>query len=131
MRILALFVLASMASSCTFHSTAREWHGRVGGNGNPVYVKSTTNVGFNLGIIIPLFGSTEISSMVGDMTQEIANEDGDRVRIIESSAENYWYGFPPFTWVITPVLTTVTADYEPTAAQLAADSAARAAEQEQ
>ncbi len=117
--ILALLLVSSTA--CTFHSTAKRWNDRVGANGNPVYVKSTTNFGLNLGIILPLFGSTEIDSMVHDMTGEIADENGDRVRIIESAAENYWYGWPPFTWIITPVLTTVTADYEPSAEQRAAD----------
>ena len=50
-------------------------------------------------------------------------EKGDVDRMIESSTENYWYGFPPFTWILTPVITTVTADYEPSPDVLAKDLA--------
>ncbi len=118
------------ASSCTFHSTATHFNGRVGPDGQPIFVKSTTNVGFNTLIAIPLVGATAIDSMVDRMTSEIADESGDFVRIIESSSENYWYGFPPFTWILTPVITTVTADYRPSAQAIreneAADTAAAA-----
>lgn len=101
-------------ASCTFHSTAKHFNGRVDQDGKHIYVRSTTNVGFNLGIILKLFGATDMDSMVDQMTASIAEEGGDRVRIIETSTENYWYGFPPFTWILTPVITTVSADYQPT-----------------
>ncbi len=85
----------------------------MGPNGKPVYVKSTTNVGVNGAVFIPLIGSTNIDRMVADLTKEIAEENGNNVRLIETDTEIYWYGFPPFTWIVTPVVTTVTADYEP------------------
>ena len=125
LRTLSLLTIIAMSFGCAFHSTATNWNGRVGPNGKPVYVKSTTNVGFNLAIIIGLLGSTDIHTMVEETTSEIAEEGGDTVRIIQSATENYWYGFPPFTWVITPVITTVAAEYEPTAEQLAEDKKAR------
>ena len=128
MKALSLALLALLLGSCTFHSTARHWNGRVGLNGKPVYVKSTTNVGFNFAIILPFLGATEIDSMVGELTSDIAKEDGNKVRVIESGSENYWYGFPPFTWIITPVITTVTADYEPSAVVLEKDLAEQAKE---
>jgi hypothetical protein len=92
-------------------------------------VKSHTNVGFNLFIGIPLFGSTSLPREIDTMTDEIATEKGDTVRMIQSSSENYWYGFPPFTWIITPVITTVTADYEPASDVLAKDVAEQDKEQ--
>ena len=106
-----LFLLATLPS-CTLHSTATHWNGRVGADGKPVQVKSTKNVGVNAAVVIPLLGSTSIDKMVNDLTAEIASENGDRVRLIETDTEVYWYGFPPFTWIITPVVTTVTADYQ-------------------
>ena len=57
--------------------------------------------------------------MIDELTEEISEEDGDKVRIIQSSSENYWYGFPPVTWILTPVITTVAADYEPSDTVLA------------
>jgi len=41
--------------------------------------------------------------MVDDLTESIAAEGGDRVRIIKGDSENYWDGFPPITWILTPV----------------------------
>ncbi|MEM9382324.1 MAG: hypothetical protein AAGB93_20390 [Planctomycetota bacterium] len=113
-----------LASSCAFHSKATSWNGRVGPNGEPIFVRSTTNVGLNLLILVKLFGDTDTTGMIDELTEEIAEENGDKVRIIQSSSENYWYGFPPFTWIVTPVVTTVTADYEPTAEELAKRDAA-------
>ena len=121
-RLLAVLLISAL-SGCGFHSTATHWHERVGPNGRPVYVKSTSNVGVNAFIILRLFGATNIDRMIGKVTEEIAAEGGDNVRIIQSSSENYWYGFPPFTWILTPVITTVAADYEPTAETIAKNKA--------
>lgn len=119
---LALLVLAGLVlQGCAFHSTAREWNGLVGESGEPTYMKSTTNVGVNLFVVFTVLGSTNVPRMVDELTAEIAAEGGDRVRIIQSESENYWYGFPPLTWFVTPVVTTVAADYAPSEATLADD----------
>jgi len=125
MRILAPLVLAlaALTSSCALHSTATHWNERVGPHGEPVYVKSTTKIGLNLFIGIKLLGATDSDGMVDEVTQEIARENGDRVRIIQSSTENYWYGFPPFTWILTPVISDVAAEYQPSEERLAQDQA--------
>lgn len=118
--------LALLSAGCTFSSTASEWHGRVGSDGKPVYIKSHTNVGFNLLILLPFVGRTSLPTQIEKITDEIAAEGGDTVRMVESTTENYWYGFSPFTWIITPVVTTVTADYHPSAAVMSKDEAERA-----
>lgn len=118
-------LLAILTSSCALHSTATHWNGRVGPNGEPIFVKSTTNIGLNLLVVVRLVGGTDIDGMIDELTEEIAEEDGDRVRIIQSSSENYWYGFPPLTWILTPVITTVAADYEPSDTVLAETREAR------
>ena len=113
MRSLLVALVALLCASCTLPSTARRWNGRVGPNGKPVYLKSTTHVGLNFGIILPFVGHTSISSMVDQVTAHIAEEKGDHVRVVETSSENYWYGIPPLTWIFTPIVTRVTAEYEP------------------
>lgn len=119
-RFLSLLAVAitSLLTSCTFHSTATHWNGRTGPNGKPVYVKSATNVGINGAIVVPVLGNTNIDAMVNGLTREIATENGNRVRVIETDTMNYWHGFPPFTWIVTPVVTTVTAEYEPQVQQV-------------
>jgi len=112
-RALIFPFLLLLAAGCTMHTTATRWNGRVGPDGEPVHVKSTTNIGFNLLVFIPLIGGTTIDRMIDTITADIAAEQGNRVRLIETTSENYWYGFPPFTWIITPVITTIAADYQP------------------
>jgi hypothetical protein len=104
-------------------STSKQWNGRVGPNGKAVYVKSHTNVGLNIGIFIPVLGATTLPKEIDKLTKELEIEQGNVVRLIQSSTDNYWYGYPPFSWVLTPVITTVTADYEPSPAVLAKDLA--------
>jgi len=33
------------------------------------------------------------------------------VRIVQGTEESHFYGFPPFSWVVTPVISTVSAEY--------------------
>jgi hypothetical protein len=107
---LALFLATT---ACSFHSTATHWNGMYDADGKPVFVKTTTNVGFNLLILLPIAGNTTIDSMIDETTAEIAREGGSRVRLVQSGSENYWYGWSPFTWVLTPVVTDVVIEYEP------------------
>ena len=90
-----------------------------------MFVKTTTNIGVNLLVILPLLGNTSIDTMLDETTGAIASEGGDRVRVIQSGSENYWYGWSPFTWIITPIVTDVALEYEPSAetiSKLEADS---------
>lgn len=123
--ILLLFLLLAVAmlGSCAFHSTATHWHGRVGQDGQPVFLKVTTNVGFNLLILIPLLGGVTIDSMIDEAAQEIAEEGGDYVRVFQTTSENYWYGLPPITWILTPVITNVSMEYRPSEKVLAEELA--------
>jgi len=120
MRLIALALpLSLLAAGCAFHSTATQWNGCVGPDGEPVFVKNSTSVGFNLFILLKIVGGTNTPGLIDEVTKEIAGESGDHVRMVESSTENYWYGFPPFTWILTPVISTVTAEYRPSEAELA------------
>lgn len=109
---LALVPLAG----CSFHNTARAWNGLVGADGEPVFYTSTTKVGVRFLVIIPLFGNLEVDGMIDDVTQEIAAAGGDHIRIVQGTTEAYWYGFPPVTWVFTPVVSRVDADWRPSKA---------------
>lgn len=116
-RLLNLLCTA-LLGSCAFHTTATQWHGLVGFDGKPIFVKGTTNVGMNLFILIPLFGNVTIDTMLEETAIEIAKSGSDGIRVIQTNAEVYWYGFPPFTWVITPVVTNVAIEYHPSPAEL-------------
>jgi len=107
------FGIGFLLSGCAFQSTAKNWHGLTGYDGKPTYYKKTSKVAFNLLVVVPFIGNIGVDGMVEELTEDISEEKGNKVRIVQGSSENYWYGFPPFTWFITPVVTTVTAEYKP------------------
>ncbi len=113
--------------SCTFHSTATRWNGVLDDGAQPVFVKTTTSVGVNLAVLLPLVGSTSLETMIDEATAEIAAAGGSRVRLVQSSSENYWYGWSPFTWIITPIVADLVVEYTPSAAEREAAEARAAA----
>jgi hypothetical protein len=114
-----------LLGGCTFYSTARIWHSRVGPGGEPVFYRSASKVGINLFVLLPFLGRTDIEEMVDLMTESIADEDGDVVRVVQAGSENYWYGFSPLTWLVTPVISSIDVEYRPSAAELAKVKAER------
>ena len=108
-------LMVMMSSSCALHGTADNWNGLVNQAGKEVYLDSTTKVGFNFLMVIPGLGRTSLDGMVEEATKNISKQNGNFVRVIQGSTENYWYGFPPFTWIFTPVLSTLTVDYRQSA----------------
>ena len=111
--LIAVIGLSQIISGCAIHSTARDWNDLSGVDAPHRYYRTTTRIGMNLLVGIPLFGDTSIDRMVKDLTESIAAEDGSRVRIVEGKRENYWYGFTPVTWIFTPIKYTVAAEYTP------------------
>ena len=126
---LLVLLLGTGLASCTFYSTATHWNSRVGPNGKPVFYRSATRVGINLLVLLPFLGPTDIDEMVDVMSANVAESGGDVVRVVQAGTENYWYGFSPLTWLVTPVVSTIDVEYEPSPAELeevrAKDAAAR------
>ncbi len=111
--LIAVMALSRIISGCVMHSTAKNWNDLSGVDDPHRYYRTTTRVGMNLLVGIPVLGDTSIDRMVKDLTKSIAAEDGSRVRIVEGKRENYWYGFTPVTWIFTPIKYTVAAEYTP------------------
>lgn len=129
LRGMAAALLCAIAG-CSFHTTATQWHGLRDEDGRPVFAKTSTNVGFNLLVLLPLFGNTTLDTMIEEVSGEIAAQGGDRVRLVQTGAENYWYGWSPFTWIVTPVVTEVVIEYEPSAEALQAATEEATAQQQ-
>ena len=127
-QLLALATLAGAVSGCAFSTTARDWNGLDGQNGEPKYYLKTSKVGLNLFVAVPFLGDMGIEGLTRDMTEEVKQEGGNQVRIVEGTTESYFYGWPPFTWIITPVVSTVSAEYAPSPARYAVDQAKLAEE---
>ncbi len=118
-RILALTASATLCS-CAYHRTATEWNGHVGADGQPVFVQTSTYWGLHFFVAVPLLGETSIDQMVADATLQIEPGDGDHLRIVETESNNYWWSVPPLSWLFTPMLTSVSIEYRPSPAAVAA-----------
>ena len=118
-------------AGCAFSTTAKDWNGLKGQHDNPTYYMSTTKVGLKLLIVVPFLGDMGIAGLTRDLTEEVKEQGGNEVRIVEGASESYFYGWPPFTWIVTPVVSTVSAEYLPNPEQYARDQAEIAAEAEE
>ena len=112
--LLNLSLLVLGLSGCAFSTVAKDWNGLKGPEDKPTFYMTTMKVGLNLFIAVPFFGNMDIDGLTRDVTAYIKEQGGDEVRIVQGTTENYFYGWPPFTWIITPVISTVSAQYQPT-----------------
>ncbi|HEX5052314.1 MAG TPA: hypothetical protein VFZ65_11110, partial [Planctomycetota bacterium] len=66
----------ALLAGCAFHSTATHWNGHLGADGQPVWVMTSSYVGCNLAILVPLLGRTTIDEMVDAATRRISAQGG-------------------------------------------------------
>lgn len=113
-RCRSLIVLGlALLSGCALHTKATRWHGHVGPDGKPVFALTSTYVGLNLGVLLPFVGNTAIDGMVDESTEWIRKHEGSHLRLVETESNNYWWAIPPVSWVVSPVLTSITFEYRP------------------
>lgn len=98
---------------CTFHSTATQWHGCTGPNGRPLQLQTTTIVGANAFLLLPFVGDPRTDNLVAKATAELARLGHRDVRVVETESANYWYAIPPLTWLLSPVVGSVSIEYTP------------------
>ncbi|MFW6255945.1 MAG: hypothetical protein ACOC54_03920 [Candidatus Sumerlaeota bacterium] len=109
--MMSLLVLALVfLAACSFTSTASDFNGLNGPEGQPVKHMSTTNVGINLLFSIPILGKATMPKTVEALTAKAKTEGASQVRIVQSGSTPLWYVFPPFSFVVHPVITNVAAD---------------------
>jgi len=108
-----LFAMAFLGCSCAMHGAVHEWNGLVGAAGDPVRLDTTTKVGFRFLVVIPFVGDMSLGRMVEQATKNIRQQGGNYLRVIQSNSENYWFAFPPFTWIVTPVVNSLVVEYRP------------------
>lgn len=83
-----------------------------GVRGTPIEYQSTSSYGLKLLFTFNLWGKTSQDDVVDAFTAEAASRGGERVRISQTSSSTYWYVFPPISFFVHPVVTTVEGDVE-------------------
>jgi hypothetical protein len=66
-----LVVFGLSATGCAYTTTAKDWNGLHGADGQPTYYASTMKVGLNLLCAIPFLGDMGISGLTTDLTGDI------------------------------------------------------------
>lgn len=117
--LLVTLVVALSLGSCASHTTARRWNGVTGADGEPTFYTTTKRPAIRLFVVIPFLGNPDVDGMVDDLTAYVASKGGDHVRLVQGDTENYWFAFPPLTWVLTPVVARVDAEWRPSPEHLA------------
>ncbi|MEL6432084.1 MAG: hypothetical protein AAFU73_21910 [Planctomycetota bacterium] len=105
--------LAALAlSSCTLHSVATDFNGVDGVRGVPVEYQTTSTWALNGLFVFPLIGNASKATVIDEFTKEAAARGASRQRIVQTSSLTYWFIFPPLSFFIHPVNTTVEGDVE-------------------
>lgn len=60
--------------------------------------------------MFPLIGDASIEQTVADFTAAAKEDGASKVRVVQSDKTNWWFIFPPFTLLLTPVSSNVAGD---------------------
>lgn len=106
--ILACAIMLS--TSCSTTRQAMNFNGLSTPEGKPIAHLSTSNMAIHLLGSMPLLGDATLTGTVGDFTAVAKFKNATKVRIVQSSVVSWWFLFPPFTFVLTPVTSNVAGD---------------------
>lgn len=104
--------LLATVTSCVTHSTATEFNGVDGVRGTPVEYLSTTSYALHGLFVFPLSGNGSMQNTMDKYTEEAAKNGASRTRIVQTSSHTYWWIFPPISFFVHPVVTTVSGTTE-------------------
>lgn len=101
---LVLLVVASTAN-CASTSTGAKFNGTNNPNGSPVVFQNTTNYAVHLLFgKFPLLGNASVEGSVDSFTKA-SRKNGNTVEITNMSQTAFWIVLPPFSFILTPVIT--------------------------
>lgn len=103
---LTLAAVLFASSACNLTTVSKNFNGTTTSNGAPRVYQNTTNYAVHLGMgYYPVIGNATVDGGVDAFTKDARKNGGTKTDITNMSANNLWYIFPPFTFIITPVVT--------------------------
>ena len=103
---------ALFLSGCSFHTHANRLNGIPGANGEPVEYQQTSTWALHGLWIFPLIEDATLENVVHEFSLEARKRGATRINIEETSSFTYWFVFPPFSFLVHPVNTTVGGNVE-------------------
>ena len=107
--IVAIAVVCAVAS-CSMTSAAKDYSGLSIPEGDPTAHVNTTNIAIHVLFSTPVLGDATLPAVIEDCTTAAKQEGAGNVRFVQSSVTTYWWIFPPFSFVIHPVVGNAAAD---------------------
>jgi hypothetical protein len=115
-KILASITAAAaltLLAGCGTNNVDMNYKGLDTANGKPIAYVNTTVTACHLFGIWPIIYDASYTNTFNEFTKEARRLNGSRVNVNESLSTKTWGAFPPFTWILTPVQTTVAGDVFP------------------
>lgn len=113
-RVSALgFILACAImplAACSSTRQAMNFNGLATPEGKPIAHLSTSNLAIHLVGTMPLFGDASLTGTVAEFTRIAKMKNASKERIVQSSVTTWWFVYPPFSFVLTPVSSNVAGD---------------------
>ena len=113
-RFLAAACLALLAACTTTHTHSVAYNGVPGIRGEPVEFQSTTRYALHFLFLFGIFGDASQDATVSSFTEEASSRGAKRVQITQYESSTYWYVFPPISFLVQPVTSTVYGEVEGT-----------------
>ncbi len=111
-RTLVFFILFGtiFLTGCAVTKHAKDFNGLTTPDGDAYHLNTSKYALHFLFGFFPLIGDASIEQTVSDFTTAAKEDGASQVRIVYSDKFNWWFIFPPFTFLLTPVSTTVIGD---------------------
>lgn len=115
-KLIALFFAVTaiaLLSGCGTTNVDMNYKGLDTPNGKPIaYVNTTVTACHFLGTW-PMMYDASYTNTFNEFAKEAKRLNGTKVNVNESLSSKTWGAFPPFTWLFTPVQTTIAGDVYP------------------
>jgi len=107
---LTLACLIPLMSGCASTKHARDFSGLTTPYGDASHLNTSKYALHFLFGTFPLIGDASIEQTVADFTLAAKEDGASQVRIVQSDKMNWWFIFPPISFLITPVSSNVAGD---------------------
>lgn len=108
--IIALLFGTIFLTGCASTKHAKDFNGLTTPDGNAYHLNTSKYALHFFFGLFPLIGDASIEQTVSDFTAAAKEDGAAQVRIVHSDKFNWWFIFPPFTFLLTPVSTNVIGD---------------------
>ena len=108
----AAVCVAAMAAGCSMTTKCADFSGLSTPDGKATHV-NTTNYAIHLPFSFPLVGDARLATTLKNCTAEAKALGASKIRVVQSDSTCYWFIFPPFSFVLQPVISNVAGDAIP------------------